>query len=141
MFKVYGHDSELSKRALADAHLIVDIISEWPQKTKHLKKVLDQYGGPVLFKFFLCSSRQLCEMCQECPHEEERTNVHKFLTAVHERFGGLSFAVQLELVKFVSQHKSALFEKKGPMTSLPAHLYKRREILPKSKSVFIQPLN
>ena len=126
MVKVYGHDSALSKRALPDAHLIVDIISEWPHKTEYLKSILDRYGGPVLFKFFLCTSKQLCDVCLECP-KEERANVHNFLLAVHKRFVGLPFKVQLELTKFVSQHKSALFEKKDPVASLPAHLYKRRE--------------
>lgn len=118
MFLVYGHEAKVSKRALPEAYLIADIMAEWPEKTKCLKDLVDHYRGPILIKFFICLPGRLCELCHKY---KDRKNIHNFLDAIYERCRRLKFKIQLELVKFVDQHGSALFERKGPMTHLPLH--------------------
>lgn len=118
MFLVYGHEAKMSKRALPEAYLMVDIMAEWPDKTKCLKDAVDQYRGSILTKYLICLPGRLCELCHRY---KDRRNIHNFLETIYERFKRLKFKTQLELIRFLDQHGSALFERNGPVTHLHSH--------------------
>jgi len=116
---VYGFEARVSKRLLPYVHLIVEIMSEWPEKTECLKRVVDKYGGAFMLKWFYCCPEKLCDLCKEFPKKADRKNIHEFHNAFFGKFCKLPFRCQLDLVKFVDCYKSALFTKQGPITSLP----------------------
>ena len=121
MHQVYGFEAPVSNLALPHAHLLVDILSEWPEKTRFLKEIIDRFGGNILFRLFPCFKTNLCDLCRECP-KEERENAHKFLETIQSHFGKLQFRLQCELATFVTRNGSALFEKKRRETCLFPHL-------------------
>lgn len=121
MHLVYGFEAPISNAALPYAHLIVDILHEWPEKSTFIKHVIEYYGGTTLFITFECDSNRLCQLCQQCP-TRDRQNLHRFMSMFHTHFANIQFRIRLELVKFVTAHGSALFEKKSLETDLHPHL-------------------
>jgi len=128
MFQVYGHGAKVSKEALPHAYLLADIMAEWPDKTTPLKSIVDKYKGHIIVKFFICYTGHLCELCHKYPKPEERKNIHHFLDAIYEAYRNLKYRIKLELVTFLNQHGSALFERQGPMTHLLPHYRLKKSI-------------
>ena len=111
MHYVYGFGTPATMTGYAELHLLVDILSEWPDKSPFLKRVLDMDGGCALFRLNPCSKTYLCDLCRECP-VEERENLHNLLDLIREQFRHVKFEVFCLLAQFVSRHGSELFEKR-----------------------------
>jgi len=121
MYLVYGFELDVTKSALPYAQLLIDVIADWPDKISNLKKLVDNCGGIIFMRSFPCSTRNLCDLCKECP-KLDRRNLHNFLDAVSREMKQVKFKHQLELLKIVSTYGSQLFCKRTNESCLAPHL-------------------
>lgn len=123
MKHVYGFETTVSKRTLPYAHLLVEILSEWPSATEPVKNVFDVLGGSAIFRLLDCTKRQRCELCRACPGTpEEKESAHLLVDELRSQMRECPFSVKLELATFADKHGSALFEKRTKENHLPPHL-------------------
>jgi len=118
-YRVYGFEAKMTKPVLPYADLIVDLMSEL--KSHPIKDLVDMYGGVIFFKMYPCCPTDMCDLCKR--HSVcDRQMIHNFIAIVYRQFKHLNFQHQLQLVKFVTTHRSKLFEKISPHFSLPLYL-------------------
>jgi len=118
-YRVYGFEARMTKPVLPYAHLIVDLMTEL--ESNPVKELVDIYGGMLFFRMQPCCPTDMCDLCKKigvC----DRQNIHNFISIVYKQCKNLNFQQQLQLVRFVSTHRSKLFEKISPHSNLPPHL-------------------
>jgi len=120
-YRVYGFEAQMTKPVLPYAHLIVDLMSELADSLNPIKDLVDMYGGVIFFKMYPCCPTDRCDLCKNFVKCDRQT-IHNFIAIVYKQCKHLNFQHQLQLVKFVSTHRSKLFEKISPHSSLPLHL-------------------
>lgn len=118
-YRVYGFEAQMTKPVLPYAHLIVDLMSELCHDS--LKDLVEMYGGVIFFRMHPCCPTDGCDLCKR--HSVcDRQMIHNFIATVYRQCKHLNFQHQLQLVKFVSTHRSKLFEKNSPHSIIPLHL-------------------
>lgn len=120
---IYGFEANLNYNVLPYAELVVRIAHGWPDKTPYLKEMVDSKGGAIVYRADeRCAEEKRCLFCAECATQEERTNVHRFLDSIHGYTCILPPAYKMELARFVSVHRSSLFERRAALRTLPHYL-------------------
>ena len=118
----FGFDWPFEESVLQYGRLLLFLIDVCEEKTNpHVKRLLDERGGEILFVDWQCFGKDLCELCRGCP-EEEREKVHTFFRRIQPV--QVDETCKKELVKFVNLYRSGLLESRAIARQLP-HLYKK----------------
>lgn len=113
MYWVNGFKANIHKNDLRWLCVLLKTLSEWPKKSRSVYESVERYGGFLLMnKPKFCFKGQVCRFCRNCPSEEDRENLHRFMERVY-KIGQLKRITQgdvpITLVKFMSEHGCQLF--------------------------------